>query len=65
MSRSWASFIATGDPNNANGEHTINAISISLTLNSVPSKIKWPKYSDGQQNMVWQTQGSVTEKDVS
>ncbi|KAJ7908643.1 alpha/beta-hydrolase [Mycena leptocephala] len=49
MSRSWASFIATGDPNNAN--------------ESVPSKIKWPKYSDGQQHMVWQTQGSVTEKD--
>ncbi|KAK7059780.1 carboxylic ester hydrolase, partial [Favolaschia claudopus] len=47
MSRSWASFIATGDPNNAN----------------VPSKVKWPKYSEGQQNMVWQTQGSVTEKD--
>ncbi|KAJ7320777.1 alpha/beta-hydrolase [Mycena albidolilacea] len=47
MARSWASFIATGDPNNAN----------------VPSKIHWPKYSDGQQNMVWQTQGSVTEKD--
>ncbi|KAF7348663.1 Carboxylic ester hydrolase [Mycena venus] len=47
MSRSWASFIATGDPNNAN----------------VPSKINWPKYSEGQQNMVWQTQGSITEKD--
>ncbi|KAJ6572278.1 alpha/beta-hydrolase [Mycena capillaripes] len=47
MSRSWASFIATGDPNNAN----------------VPSKIAWPKYSEGQQNMVWQTQGSITEKD--
>ncbi|KAJ7306827.1 alpha/beta-hydrolase [Mycena albidolilacea] len=47
MSRSWASFIATGDPNNAN----------------VPSKIHWPKYSDGEQNLVWQTQGSVTEKD--
>ncbi|KAJ7216732.1 Alpha/Beta hydrolase protein [Mycena haematopus] len=47
MSRSWASFIATGDPNNAN----------------VPSKIKWPKYSDGQENMVWQTQGSIIEKD--
>ncbi|KAJ6599950.1 alpha/beta-hydrolase [Mycena vulgaris] len=47
MSRSWASFIATGDPNNAN----------------VPSKVNWPKYSDGQQNMVWQTQGSITEKD--
>ncbi|KAJ7034579.1 alpha/beta-hydrolase [Mycena alexandri] len=47
MSRSWASFIATGDPNNAN----------------VPSKITWPKYSDGQENIVWQTQGSITEKD--
>ncbi|KAJ7137650.1 alpha/beta-hydrolase [Mycena filopes] len=47
MSRAWASFIATGDPNNAN----------------VPSKIPWPKYSDGQENMVWQTQGSATEKD--
>ncbi|KAJ7096129.1 Alpha/Beta hydrolase protein [Mycena epipterygia] len=47
MSRSWASFIATGDPNNAN----------------IPSKITWPKYSDEQENMVWQTQGSITEKD--
>ncbi|KAJ7484260.1 alpha/beta-hydrolase [Mycena latifolia] len=47
MSRSWASFIATGDPNNAN----------------VPSKVHWPKYSDAQQNIVWQTQGSITEKD--
>ncbi|KAF7338816.1 Carboxylic ester hydrolase [Mycena sanguinolenta] len=47
MSRSWASFVATGDPNNAN----------------VPSKINWPKYSEGQENMVWQTQGSVIEKD--
>ncbi|KAJ7859812.1 Alpha/Beta hydrolase protein [Mycena olivaceomarginata] len=35
MSRSWASFIATGDPNNAN----------------VPTKIHWPKYSDGQK--IW------------
>ncbi|KAJ7742138.1 alpha/beta-hydrolase [Mycena maculata] len=50
MSRSWASFIATGDPNNVRG---------------VPSKITWPKYSDGQENLVWQTQGSITEKDVS
>ncbi|KAJ7204172.1 alpha/beta-hydrolase [Mycena pura] len=47
MSRSWASFIATGDPNNAN----------------LPSKVNWPKYSDAQENMVFQTQGSVTEKD--
>ncbi|KAJ7056156.1 alpha/beta-hydrolase [Mycena amicta] len=47
MSRAWASFIATGDPNNAN----------------VPSKVLWPEYSDGQENMVWQTQGSLTEKD--
>ncbi|KAJ7093473.1 alpha/beta-hydrolase [Mycena belliarum] len=47
MSRSWASFIATGDPNNAN----------------VPSKVHWPKYSEGHRNMVWQTQGSTTEKD--
>ncbi|KAJ7056155.1 alpha/beta-hydrolase [Mycena amicta] len=47
MSRAWASFIATGDPNNAN----------------VPSKDHWPKYSDEQENMVWQTQGSIIEKD--
>jgi carboxylesterase type B len=47
MSRSWAAFIATGDPNNAN----------------VPSKVRWPKYSDGQQEVLWQTQGSVTRKD--
>ncbi|KAJ6624226.1 hypothetical protein B0H10DRAFT_2212950 [Mycena sp. CBHHK59/15] len=44
---SWASFVATGDPNNAD----------------VTTKICWPKYSGGQQNMVWQMQGSTTEKD--
>ncbi|KAJ6471583.1 alpha/beta-hydrolase [Mycena vitilis] len=48
MSRSWASFAATGDPNNAN----------------VTTKITWPKYSDGAQNIVWQTQGSVVEDDT-
>ncbi|KAJ7639985.1 alpha/beta-hydrolase [Mycena polygramma] len=48
MSRSWASFAATGDPNNAN----------------VTTKITWPKYSDGAQNIVWQTQGSVIEVDT-
>ncbi|KAJ7333499.1 Alpha/Beta hydrolase protein [Mycena albidolilacea] len=47
MLRSWASFIATGDPNNAN----------------VPTKIHWPKYSDGQENLVWLTQGFTTETD--
>ncbi|KAJ6617176.1 Alpha/Beta hydrolase protein [Mycena sp. CBHHK59/15] len=47
MSQSWASFVATGDPNNAN----------------VTTKINWPKYSEGHQNLVWQTQGSTTEKD--
>ncbi|KAF7352048.1 Carboxylic ester hydrolase [Mycena venus] len=47
MSRAWASFAATGDPNNAN----------------VSSKLHWPKYSEGGENMVWQTQGSVIEKD--
>ncbi|KAJ7278874.1 alpha/beta-hydrolase [Mycena rebaudengoi] len=47
MSRSWAAFAATGDPNNAN----------------VPSKVKWPQYSDGAQEMLWQTQGSITRKD--
>ncbi|KAJ6588951.1 Alpha/Beta hydrolase protein [Mycena capillaripes] len=46
-SRAWASFAATGDPNNAN----------------VPLKIYWPKYSEGGENMVWQTQGSIIEKD--
>ncbi|KAJ7253910.1 alpha/beta-hydrolase [Mycena rebaudengoi] len=48
MSRSWASFAATGDPNNAN----------------VSTKINWPKYSEGGQNMVWQTQGSIIEDDT-
>ncbi|KAJ7799845.1 Alpha/Beta hydrolase protein [Mycena leptocephala] len=48
MSRSWASFAATGDPNNAN----------------VSTKINWPTYSEGGQNMVWQTQGSMIEDDV-
>ncbi|KAJ7446317.1 alpha/beta-hydrolase [Mycena latifolia] len=48
MSRAWASFAATGDPNNAN----------------VTSKIYWPKYSEGGENMVWQTQGPVLEKDT-
>nr|GAT50520.1 predicted protein [Mycena chlorophos] len=47
MSRSWAAFVATGDPNNAN----------------VSSKVHWPRYSEGAQNMVWQTQGSFIEKD--
>ncbi|KAF8197770.1 Alpha/Beta hydrolase protein [Mycena galopus ATCC 62051] len=47
MSRAWASFIATGDPNNAN----------------VPSKVHWPNYSEEPSNMVWQTQGSMVEKD--
>ncbi|KAJ7048847.1 alpha/beta-hydrolase [Mycena amicta] len=47
MSRSWAAFVATGDPNNAN----------------VTSKIRWPKYSENAENMVWQTQGSIIEKD--
>ncbi|CAK5270089.1 unnamed protein product [Mycena citricolor] len=47
MSRSWAAFIATGDPNNA----------------KVTSKIAWPKYSEGGQQLVWQTQGSALEKD--
>ncbi|KAJ6612178.1 Alpha/Beta hydrolase protein [Mycena sp. CBHHK59/15] len=48
MSRSWASFAATGDPNNAN----------------VTTKINWPKYSEGGQNIVWQTQGSIIEDDT-
>ncbi|KAF7320933.1 Carboxylic ester hydrolase [Mycena chlorophos] len=47
MSRSWAAFAATGDPNNAN----------------VTTKLKWPKYSEGAENIVWQTQGSMIEKD--
>ncbi|KAJ7143605.1 Alpha/Beta hydrolase protein [Mycena crocata] len=47
MSRAWASFAATGNPNNAN----------------VPTKIHWPKYSESRQNMVWQTQGCATEQD--
>lgn len=65
MSRSWASFIATGDPNNANSKHKFIPMAGSFICESVPSKITWPKYSDGQENMVWQTQGSITEKDVS
>ncbi|KAJ7834162.1 Alpha/Beta hydrolase protein [Mycena leptocephala] len=48
MSRSWASFAATGDPNNAN----------------VSTKINWPTYSEGGQNMVWQTQGFMIEDDT-
>ncbi|KAJ7056369.1 hypothetical protein C8F01DRAFT_1311216 [Mycena amicta] len=48
MSRSWAAFVATGDPNNANG---------------LTSKIRRPKYSENAENMVWQTQGSIIEKD--
>ncbi|KAJ7473145.1 Alpha/Beta hydrolase protein [Mycena galericulata] len=47
MSRTWAAFAATGDPNNAN----------------VATKINWPRYSQGGENMVFQTQGSVLEKD--
>nr|GAT43049.1 predicted protein [Mycena chlorophos] len=47
MSRSWAAFVATGDPNNAN----------------VSSKVHWPRYNEGAENMVWQTRGSFVEKD--
>ncbi|KAJ7626883.1 alpha/beta-hydrolase [Roridomyces roridus] len=47
MAASWAAFIATGDPNNAN----------------IASKIHWPKYSEQAANMVWQTQGSMVEQD--
>ncbi|KAJ7927886.1 hypothetical protein B0H13DRAFT_2312063 [Mycena leptocephala] len=47
VSRAWASFIATGDPNKAN----------------VISGISWPKYSEGGRNMVWQTGVSSTEED--
>ena len=47
MSRSWAAFVATGDPNNAN----------------FTGKPYWPKYAEGQQNLVFQTQGSIVEKD--
>lgn len=66
MSRSWASFVATGDPNNANGEtKLLLPESRPLMLQSVPTKIHWPKYSDGQENLVWLTQGVTTEKDVS
>ncbi|KAJ7863725.1 Alpha/Beta hydrolase protein [Mycena olivaceomarginata] len=58
MSRSWASFIANREiQTNANGEHT------RWILSASHPKIHWPKYSDGEQNLVWQTQGSVTEKD--
>jgi hypothetical protein len=34
-------------------------------MESVSSKVHWPKYSEGGENMVWQTQGSIVEKDVS
>ncbi|CAK5271875.1 unnamed protein product [Mycena citricolor] len=47
MSRAWASFIATGDPNEAN----------------VPGQTHWPPYSEGARNLVWQTRGSVVEND--
>ncbi|KAJ6561170.1 alpha/beta-hydrolase [Mycena vulgaris] len=48
MSRAWASFAATGDPNYAN----------------VSSQIYWPKYSEGAKNMLWNTQGPMLEKDT-
>ncbi|KAE9395826.1 alpha/beta-hydrolase [Gymnopus androsaceus JB14] len=47
LSRSWAAFAATGDPNNAN----------------VTTKLQWPKYSDSPSDMVWRSQGSTIELD--
>ncbi|KAF7318380.1 hypothetical protein HMN09_00347100 [Mycena chlorophos] len=49
MSSAWASFIATGDPNNV----------------KIPGAVTWPKYSESKSgvNMVWQSQGAITEKD--
>lgn len=48
MSRSWASFIATGDPNNAN----------------LTSKVYWPPYAEGAKEIVFETSGSYVRKDV-
>lgn len=36
----------------------------NLNLYTVSTKINWPTYSEGGQNMVWQTQGSMIEDDV-
>lgn len=47
MSRSWAAFVTSGNPNSAD----------------FSGKPYWPKYSESQSNMVFQTQGSVIEKD--
>lgn len=49
MSRSWASFIATGDPNNAN----------------LTSKVYWPPYAEGASQIVFESSGSYVAKDVS
>jgi len=48
MSRAWTSFIATGDPNNAN----------------FSAAVKWPKYSESApQQIVWRVKGSTIETD--
>ncbi|KAK7038432.1 carboxylic ester hydrolase [Favolaschia claudopus] len=47
MSRAWASFAATGDPNNA----------------KVSPRVHWPQYSNGGKNIVLRTQGSHLEDD--
>lgn len=31
----------------------------------VTGKITWPKYSEGAQNIVWQSEGAIIEDDVS
>lgn len=48
MSRSWASFIATGSPNEAN----------------LTDKVYWPAYSEGAQEIVLETSGNYIAKDV-
>lgn len=48
MSRSWASFIATGSPNDAN----------------LTDKVYWPAYSEGAQEIVLETSGNYIAKDV-
>ena len=67
MSKSWASFAATGDPNNANCQYRWHS-SLDFTQSFVvldTTKLYWPKYSDGQQELVFRTQGSAVGTDVS
>lgn len=47
------------------GYRTLYEFRAQCIISLVPSKVHWPNYSEDPSNMVWQTQGSTVEKDVS